>query len=84
MASRAIIEQAKGMIMLAYGRGASDAFELLIDASQRANTKLRNLAEHLVEAMQTGTAQPDEVRELLEDVMVRLSKPARSQPLAAR
>jgi hypothetical protein len=77
VASRAIIEQAKGMIMLAYGCGASAAFELLIDASQRANTKLRYLAEQLVGAMQTGTAQPDEVREPLEDVLVRLSKPAR-------
>jgi hypothetical protein len=48
VASRAIIEQAKGMIMLAYGCGASAAFELRIDASQRANTKLRYLAEQLV------------------------------------
>jgi hypothetical protein len=79
MASRAIIEQAKGMLMLAYGCGASAAFDLLIDASQRANTKLRYVAEGLVEAMQTGTAQSDEARELLEEALVRLSKPAGSQ-----
>jgi hypothetical protein len=73
--SRASIEQAKGMIMLAYGCTASAAFEVLIDASQRANTKLRELAAELVRTMQTGTAQPEHARDHLERALLRLSNP---------
>jgi hypothetical protein len=46
-ASRAAIEQAKGMLMLIYRVDADRAFELLKWRSQEANVKLRRLAEQL-------------------------------------
>lgn len=45
---RASIEQAKGMLMLAYGVDADAAFGLLRWQSQHHNVKLRSLAEQLV------------------------------------
>lgn len=46
--NRAAIEQAKGMLMMAYGIDAQTAFELLRWRSQQTNVKLRPLAEQLV------------------------------------
>ncbi|HZQ30792.1 MAG TPA: PAS and ANTAR domain-containing protein [Mycobacterium sp.] len=45
--SRAVIEQAKGMLMLVYQIDADTAFELLKWRSQEANVKLRVLAEQI-------------------------------------
>jgi hypothetical protein len=46
---RAIIEQAKGMLMLVYGLDNDAAFDLLRWRSQSSNVKLRRLAEKIVE-----------------------------------
>jgi hypothetical protein len=46
---RAIIEQAKGMLMLIYGLDDDAAFDLLRWRSQSSNVKLRLLAEKIVE-----------------------------------
>jgi GAF domain-containing protein len=48
MISRAVIEQAKGILMGAQGITADDAFALLVKASQRENTKLRDVAARIV------------------------------------
>lgn len=45
--NRAVIEQAKGMLMVVYGMTAEAAFELLRWRSQEANVKLRLLAERI-------------------------------------
>lgn len=45
--NRAVIEQAKGMLMVVYGINADAAFELLRWRSQEANVKLRLLAEKI-------------------------------------
>ena len=50
MKSRAIIEQAKGILMAAQGCPEGEAFELLVRASQRENVKLRDVAARIVEA----------------------------------
>lgn len=47
--ARSGIEQAKGMLMLIYRINAESAFELLKWRSQETNTKLRGLAEQIVE-----------------------------------
>lgn len=47
-AARAVIEQAKGALMLVYGIDADQAFRVLTWRSQETNTKLRALAEQLV------------------------------------
>jgi GAF domain-containing protein len=46
--SRAVIDQAKGILMERYKMTADQAFELLAQASMRTNTKLRSVAEELV------------------------------------
>jgi len=48
MASRASIEQAKGIIMGTVGCGPDEAFERLVQQSQHENVKVRELAEELV------------------------------------
>lgn len=49
LSSRAVIDQAKGIIMGAQGLTADEAFEVLRRASQRENTKLRDIAHRIVE-----------------------------------
>jgi len=50
MASRAVIEQAKGIVMAQRRCSADEAFELLRVASQRQNTKLRVLCQSIVDS----------------------------------
>jgi GAF domain-containing protein len=47
MASRAVIEQAKGILMERYKITSDQAFTLLTHASQRSNVKLRDVADEL-------------------------------------
>ncbi|WP_081314354.1 PAS and ANTAR domain-containing protein [Rhodococcus pyridinivorans] len=51
--ARAVIEQAKGALMLAYTIPAERAFEILVWRSQETNVKLRALAERLVHEIST-------------------------------
>jgi len=52
MGSRAVIEQAKGVLMAQRKVDADVAFEILRDASQRYNRKLRDIATGIVESVQ--------------------------------
>jgi GAF domain-containing protein len=61
MLSRALIEQAKGILMERHKIKEDDAFTILTHASQRSNTKLRDVAAELV---RTG-ALPSPVDSLL-------------------
>jgi GAF domain-containing protein len=54
MESRAVIEQAKGVLMAQRGVDAQQAFDMLRDASQRYNRKLREIALGIVESTQRG------------------------------
>lgn len=50
MASRAVIDQAKGMLMAKSPElGPDDAFDVLRKASQRENVKLRDIAQRIVD-----------------------------------
>ncbi|GAA5072161.1 PAS and ANTAR domain-containing protein [Nocardia iowensis] len=51
--SRALIEQAKGALILAYGVNAEQAFRVLRWRSQETNTKLRDLAAQFVHELRT-------------------------------
>jgi GAF domain-containing protein len=55
LSSRAVIEQAKGMLMVERQVPADKAFELLRERSQRTNRKLREVAQEMVEQV-TGAA----------------------------
>lgn len=54
MASREVIDQAKGVLMAARGIDADAAFAVLVDLSQRSNRKLRDVAQALVEEAVSG------------------------------
>lgn len=55
-AHRAVIEQAKGIIMAVRGLDAEAAFELLTAQSQHTNTKLHTVAAALADAASRGNA----------------------------
>lgn len=57
-ASRPAIEQAKGILMGRRACSAAEAMGLLVDISQRTNTKLRLVAVALVEDVATATGGP--------------------------
>jgi GAF domain-containing protein len=52
MESRAVIEQAKGMIMARDRCTAAEAFDMLDRISQQQNVKLRDLAQVIVDSAQ--------------------------------
>ena len=54
MDSRAVIEQAKGVLMAQQQVDAEQAFEILRAASQRSNRKLRDIAVGVVASTQPG------------------------------
>jgi transcriptional regulator with GAF, ATPase, and Fis domain len=61
MGSRAVIEQAKGMLMALRGVSERDAFEILRTESQHRNIKVRDLAERVVTgtlALRAGKTRP--------------------------
>ncbi len=55
LASRAVIDQAKGILMGRHGLSADVAFDMLAKQSQQANRKLRDIAAELVEEVQGGS-----------------------------
>jgi len=58
MASRAVIDQAKGIVMLTTACDADEAFRVLTQMSQHANRKLRDLATDITTAAARGQRQP--------------------------
>ncbi|NBH09911.1 GAF and ANTAR domain-containing protein [Amycolatopsis sp. SID8362] len=58
LTSRAVIDQAKGMLMAIRQVDADDAFALLVDQSQRENRKLREVAERFVARVVSGGVAP--------------------------
>ena len=57
MASRAVIEQAKGVLSAQLGVGPDEAFDVLRDRSSRSNTKLRVLAQQVVGRASSGSSR---------------------------
>jgi hypothetical protein len=52
--TRAVIEQAKGVVMATTGCDVDEAFHFLVRRSQRENRKLREIAEELVSRAASG------------------------------
>jgi hypothetical protein len=67
--SRAVIEQAKGSLMLAYGLDADQAFAMLTWWSSHRNVKVRDLAARLVETWESGTATSDDLRQRFDGLL---------------
>ena len=55
LASRAVIDQAKGILMERHKLSADEAFQMLAQASMTSNVKVRDVAEHLTS---TGELPP--------------------------
>jgi hypothetical protein len=60
--NRAVIEQAKGVLMAAYGINAVRAFEILVWRSQETNIKLRELALRFMAAISASHLSPESRR----------------------
>jgi PAS domain S-box-containing protein len=58
MENRAVIEQAKGMLIAAHGCTPDEAFRMLAGHSRRTNRKVREIATAMVEGA-SGTRKPD-------------------------
>ncbi|MGA8328901.1 MAG: ANTAR domain-containing protein [Mycobacterium sp.] len=67
---RAVIEQAKGMLMLIYGLDPKAAFDLLKWRSQKSNIKLRRLALQLIEEFRAVRDEAISSREPFDEVLV--------------
>jgi hypothetical protein len=67
MASRAVIEQAKGVLMLLTGCADTVAFDLLTHISSHTHRKVRDIASILVGSATGGCPLPDDVRAILRD-----------------
>ena len=77
--NRAVIDQAKGMLIFLYGMDDQRAFDTLRRHSQNTNIKLRALAEQLVSdyrALSNGEALPSRVvyDETLKTVHERITR----------
>lgn len=52
--TRSVIDQAKGLLIAKHGCTSERAFQMLTEASQRENRKLRDIAKAMVEGAQAG------------------------------
>jgi ANTAR domain/PAS fold len=67
MASRAAIEQAKGILMLLTNCGDQVAFNLLAHISSHTHRKVRDVAEVITRSAAGRTRLPDDVRAIIRD-----------------
>ncbi|MFI0233027.1 ANTAR domain-containing protein [Streptomyces sp. NPDC017086] len=76
--SRPVIDQARGVLMAAHACTAEQAWEILREASQRTNTKLRQVAAAVTRsAAPGGAAPPEPLRSALAAAVRRVSTAAR-------
>jgi hypothetical protein len=67
MSSRAVIEQAKGVLMLLTGFADQAAFDLLTHISSHTHRKVRDIAQDLVDSATGRSPLPDDVKAILRD-----------------
>jgi hypothetical protein len=75
---RAIIEQAKGSLMLAYGLDADQAFAMLNWWSSHRNMKVRDLAARLVATWESGSATSGDLRQRFDALLDDITTPTPS------
>ncbi|MEU0870503.1 PAS and ANTAR domain-containing protein [Nocardia brasiliensis] len=78
--ARAAIEQAKGMLMLAYGIDADQAFNVLRWRSQETNIKLRALSEQFIADVTGSGAAPTALRTRIDHVLLTAHQRVPSAP----
>ena len=67
MASRAVIEQATGVLMLLTGCGEERSFDLLTHISSHTHRKVRDVAEVITRSAAGLCRLPDDVRAIIRD-----------------
>jgi hypothetical protein len=67
MASRAAIEQAKGILMVLMSCGDQVAFDLLAHISSHTHRKVRDVAVLIIDSASGRNPLPDDIREILHD-----------------
>jgi len=75
MLTRPVIDLARGVLMASFGLSPEDAWNVLVDVSQRTNTKLHQLAEELVESVNGPPLSPN-LRQQLSAAVDAVSDPA--------
>ncbi|MBF6542394.1 PAS and ANTAR domain-containing protein [Nocardia brasiliensis] len=70
--ARAVIEQAKGVLMRMYRINAQQAFNVLVWRSQETNVKLRDLAEQLLTEMPTLPPAPAPIVAVFDHMLLTL------------
>lgn len=80
---RALIDQAKGMLMVVYGTDADTAFDLLRWHSQHHNVKLRVVAEQVVADFTHASRQGPAVDRRKYDVLLATLH-TRTEPVVLR
>jgi hypothetical protein len=83
--SRAVIDQAKGALILRYGLDDDAAFALLRRWSQTSNTKVRTIAETLIKVCRDGsrTSAQSDLAEWLEHQVCDPLPEARGRTVSA-
>jgi anti-anti-sigma factor len=72
MGSRSVIDLARGVLMASFRLSGEDAWSVLVEVSQRGNTKLRLIAEELVAAV-TGDPLPDHLKRQISAAVAKIS-----------
>jgi hypothetical protein len=78
--TRAVIEQAKGLLMSIYRVSAEQAFSVLRWRSQETNTKLRVLAKQLIDEMATLPAPSADVQSAFDHVLLTVHQRIPDEP----
>ncbi|WP_189959741.1 ANTAR domain-containing protein [Streptomyces violascens] len=79
MESRGTIDLARGILMAAFALTPEDAWKVLVVTSQHTNTKLRRLAEQVVDSA-GGTPLPEHVRKHLSAAVAEAVPPGPQPP----
>jgi AmiR/NasT family two-component response regulator len=67
MASRATIEQSKGILMLLTNCSEQVAFDLLAHISSHTHRKVRDVAQSITDSASGAAGLPDDVRTIIRD-----------------
>ena len=75
MLTRPVIDLARGVLMASFALSPEDAWTVLVDVSQRTNTKLHQLAEELVDSV-NGAPLPEQLQQRISTAVAEISRPA--------
>jgi anti-anti-sigma factor len=73
MQTRPVIDLARGVLMASFGLSAEDSWQVLVRVSQNTNTKLRDVADHLVSAV-TGDPLSEVFRQQIAETVAGLQE----------